>query len=189
MEHMLHEIKPLVSNYGLFVIFFGMMVEGTVMILVSGILCYLGLLSLTETIFVAIIGAIIGDQIWYWLGHKYMVKIIKIFPSLISKVDKFSSTVDKRGTLLALSGRFIYGGAILFPLILGHYAYSYKKFILYDTTGVSIWALLGILLGYLFGTGIEKYFGEIKKIEDVIFVVIGIYVVVWFVKKIVRFKN
>ena len=59
---MLEELTSLVSQYGLWIVFFGMMTEGTIMIIVSGILCYLGILSLKEIIPVAILGAFIGDQ-------------------------------------------------------------------------------------------------------------------------------
>lgn len=59
---MLEELTSLVSHYGLWIVFFGMMTEGSIMILVSGVFCYLGMLSLKETIPVAIFGAFIGDQ-------------------------------------------------------------------------------------------------------------------------------
>ena len=186
MEHLLAEIRPLTSSYGLLVVFFGMMVEGTTMILVSGILCYLGLFTVVDTIPVAIMGAIAGDHLWYLLGQKYMARIMKNFSSMTSKIEKLSTTVQKRGNLLAFSGRFIYGAAILFPLTLSYYQYSYKKFIFYDAMGVSLWALLGIWLGYFLGTGIEKYFGEIKKVEDLFFIVIGILITLLISKKLLK---
>lgn len=186
MEHLLTEIKPLISDYGLLIIFFGVMVEGTTMILISGILCYLGLLTVTQTIPVAIIGAIIGDNLWYFLGQRYMTKIVKHFSSIASNIEKLSTTVHKRGNLLAFSGRFIYGAAILFPLTLSYYRYSYKKFILYDTVGVSLWTVLGIWLGYFLGTGIEKYIGEIKKVEDLFFIIIGIIITVFISKRVLK---
>jgi len=48
MEHLLHESTPLVSEYGLIIIFLGMIVEGTAMILLTGLLCYMGIFSFTE---------------------------------------------------------------------------------------------------------------------------------------------
>ena len=85
---MLEELTSLVSQYGLWIVFFGMMTEGTIMILVSGVMCYLGMLSLKETIPVAILGALIGDQFWYCLGKCYGQNILNRFPSLKQRIQK-----------------------------------------------------------------------------------------------------
>ena len=45
-----------------------MMIEGTVMIIISGILCYMGLLPIDLTFIVALLGAISGDHMWYFIG-------------------------------------------------------------------------------------------------------------------------
>ena len=121
---MLEELTSLVSQYGLWIVFFGMMTEGTIMILVSGVLCYLGMLSLEETIPVAIFGALMGDQFWYFIGRYYGQNILKRFPLLEQRVKKLEHSVKKRGIWLAFSGRFIYSGAILFPVKLGRADYD-----------------------------------------------------------------
>ena len=179
---MLEELTSLVSQYGLWIVFFGMMTEGTIMILVSGILCYLGMLSLKETIFVAILGALIGDQFWYFIGRYYSQHILNRFPLLKPRIRKLEHTVKKRGTWLAFTGRFIYGGAILFPVTLGTYGYLHKKFTLFNTLGVTVWSVLGITIGYILGTGAEQFFGKIEKIEHLIGLVFITIILVWITK-------
>lgn len=180
---MLEELTPLISQYGLWIVFFGMMTEGTIMIIVSGILCYLGMLSLKETIPVAIFGAFIGDQFWYFIGRYYSQNILNRLPSLKQRVKKLEYTVKKRGIWLAFSGRFIYCGAILFPVTLGTYEYLHKKFTLFNTLGIIVWSVSGILLGYILGTGAEQILGKIEKIEHfmgLIFIVIFLVCVIKF---------
>ena len=179
---MLEELTSLVSHYGLWIVFFGMMTEGTIMILVSGVLCYLGMLSLKETIPVAILGALIGDQFWYSLGRCYGQKILNRYPTLKQKIQKLEHAVKKRGSWLAFSGRFIYSGAILFPITLGTYGYLYQKFTLFNTLGIILWSVSGITLGYILGTGAEQVFGKIPKIEHFIGLLFIIIVVVWLAK-------
>ena len=87
---MLEELTSLVSQYGLWIVFFGMMTEGTIMIILSGVLCYLGMLSLAETIPVAIFGALIGDQFWYFTGRYYGQYILHRFPLLKQRIKKLS---------------------------------------------------------------------------------------------------
>jgi membrane protein DedA with SNARE-associated domain len=179
---MLEELTPLVSQYGLWIVFFGMMTEGTIMILLSGILCYLGMLSLEETMPVAILGALIGDQFWYFIGRYYGQNILKRFPLLKERIKKLEDSVKKRGIWLAFSGRFIYSGAILFPVTLGTYGYLHKKFTLFNTLGIIVWSVSGISVGYILGTGAEHLFGKIEKIEQFIALVLIIIFFVWVTK-------
>jgi len=189
MDHMIQEISPFVSHYGLWIVFFGMMIEGTTMILISGILCYLGFLSVTETMPVAIFGAIVGDQFWYFLGKTYTRKVLERFPSFRQSIEKLSNNVKKKGNLMAFGSRFVYSGAIIFPLALGVYGYPYKKFTLFDVIGVTLWAAVGISIGYFLGTGAEQLFGEIKKIEYLLLFIAFVSIVVWGVQRYMKFKK
>ena len=177
MQHLLTELTPLVKEYGLWIIFFGMMIEGTTMIIIAGILCYLGMLPLIYTIIVAILGAITGDQFWYFIGKNYAKKILLRFPSLQPKIKKIERSVKKRGTLLAFSGRFVYGGAILFPFTLGVYRFFYKKFTIFNSLGIIIWSIVGISLGYILGTGAEHYFGKIEKIWHFVLIAFVLFLI------------
>jgi membrane protein DedA with SNARE-associated domain len=179
---MLEELTSLVSQYGLWIVFIGMMTEGTMMIIVSGVMCYLGMLSVKETIPVAIMGALIGDQFWYCMGRCYGQNILNRFPLLKQRVQKLEYAVKKRGIWLAFSGRFIYSGAILFPVTLGTYKYLYKKFTLFNTLGIIVWSLLGISLGYLLGTGAEQVIGKIRNIEQFVGLLFIIAIFTWFIK-------
>ena len=189
MQHLLTELLPFVSHYGLWVIFFGMMVEGTMMILATGILCYLGVIPIKDAFVVATLGAIIGDQLWYYIGYKFTNKIFNKFPLLAQKVKKLHTTVNKRGALLSFSGRFVYGGAILFPFALGTYKFPYTKFTLFDTLGVSLWSCLGISLGYFLGTGVEQYLGKIEKVWHFFLLLALAYLLIYTAKRFLLNKR
>ena len=98
------------------------------------------------------------------------------------RIKKLEHSVKKRGIWLAFSGRFIYGGSILFPVTLGTYGYLHKKFTLFNTLGIIVWSVSGISLGYIFGTGEEHVFGKIEKIEHFIALVFIIIFLVWVTK-------
>ena len=188
MNHLLSEITPWIDNYGLYIIFFGMMVEGTTMIIIAGVLCYLGLLPLSKTIPVAILGAVAGDQLWYFMGRNYASVLLERFPSAKEKIEKILPLIKEKGDLFSFGSRFIYSGAVIFPLSLGFEKYSYKRFTLFDTLGVSVWAVVGISLGYIIGTGAESILGKIKKVEEalllIIVIALSIYIAKIFRKKI-----
>jgi membrane protein DedA with SNARE-associated domain len=68
---------PLIENYGYLVVLFGVMLGTTgipfpsaAILLAAGVLVQQGHLNLGESIVFGILGAIIGNQIGYWVGHK-----------------------------------------------------------------------------------------------------------------------
>ena len=189
MQHLLSEVTPLITEYGLWVVFFGMMIEGTSMIIIAGMLYYLGMLSFPSTFIIAVFGAIAGDQLWYFLGRNYAIKFLDYFSFLKPRVEKLEESVHKKGALLSFSGRFIYGGAILFPMTLGIYKYEYKIFAIFDTFGIILWSLLGISLGYVLGTSSELLFGKIEKVWHFILIFAFIIFISWVIKKYLLIKK
>jgi len=168
MQQFLQQITPFVSEYGLIIIFTGMMIEGTAMILLTGFLCYHGFFSVEEAWIASVLGAVAGDNLWFYLGNIYGKKILNRFSALKEKSTKAFSLISSKADIIAFSARFIYGGAIIFPLTLGLHNYSKKRYILLDTVGDSIWAIAGIGIGYYAGNGIEAMFGKIDKIEHLL---------------------
>ena len=153
------------------------------MIIATGVICYMGLLSLSQAVPVAIAGAILGDWLWYFIGRKYARVLLKRFPSMLQKVEKLKHKVEEKGHILAFSGRFIFGGAVLFPVALGFYKYPFKKFALYEVIGTTLWAIIGISVGYILGQSSEYFFGEIKKIKHLVVVILVIAAAFWLLKK------
>ncbi len=182
MENLLQDLTPLISQYGLVIVFFGMMVEGTSMILISGVLCYLGILSFGSTFLVAVLGSVLSDHVWFILGRHYGQSILKKFPTFERRSKEVFSSIRSNADIVASTSRFIVGGAIIFPLILGLKQYPQKKFTLFDTLGDTVLAFLGLSLGYFLGTAVETLFGKIERFEHLLLIILLIITVVWFFK-------
>lgn len=176
----MEQVLTLLSEYGLWVVFFGMIVEGTLVIILSGVLIHMGVLPLVPTIIVAILGAIAGDQMWFYIGRNYAKKFLSKFPTIKKEIDKLQEKVQSKAHILALTSRFIYGGAIAFPLALGINNYSYKKFTLLDSIGVSFASLAGLSIGYFLSDNFKKILGEIEHFEHILLFVMVIFLVVKF---------
>ena len=161
----MEQLITLLSEYGLWIVFFGMIIEGTAVILLSGVLCHLGVLPCEETLVVAILGAIVGDQMWFYIGKNYAHRVLSKFPLLKNRVDNLKKKAETKAKWLAMSSRFIYGGAIAIPLVLGTQHYSHKKFTLFDTIGASLASITGLSIGYLLSNSLKKVTSEINQIE------------------------
>jgi len=168
----MEQLLTLLSEYGLWIVFFGMIVEGTTVIILSGVLCHMGVLPCEKTIFVAILGAVAGDQMWFYLGKNYADKVLSRFPALQAQVQKLQNKVQSKGNMLAVSSRFIYGGAVVFPLVLAINQYPHRKFTLLDTLGVSLASLAGLALGYFLSDSFKKILGDINHFEHILLFII-----------------
>ena len=188
MEHLLQDITPLVSHYGLFIVFIGVIVEGTAMILISGVLCYLGMLSFAEVLPVAILGATIGDHFWFYMGSRYGNAILTRFPNLAKQSEKVLALITKKADSVAATARFIYAGGIIFPLMLGMNGYPKRKYTFFDIIGDSLWSVVGLGLGYYLGNGIEKVFGKIEQVEHLLLLFFVIAMLVWAYKSKIKRK-
>ena len=172
MDNLFH----LLSEYGLWVVFIGMIVEGTAVIILSGVLCHMGLLPCELTLIVAISGAIVGDQMWFYIGHNYAQKFISKFQKIEKKIEKVRKKVQSKADILALTSRFIYGGAIAFPFVLGMHNYSHKKFTILDAIGVSFASIVGLSIGYFLSSSFQKVLGYINHFEYMILFVFILFV-------------
>ncbi len=172
MEHIL----SLLSQYGLWVVFFGMIVEGTAVIILSGVLCHMGVLPCGATTVVAILGAIAGDQIWFYIGRNYAQKFLSKFPTIEKQIKKLQEKVQSKADILAVTSRFIYSGAIAFPLVLGIHHYSHKKFTVLDSIGVSLASVSGLSIGYFLSNSFQKVLGDINHFEHMLLFIIVVAV-------------
>lgn len=172
MEQILH----LLSEYGLWIVFFGMIVEGTTVILLSGVLCHMGVLPCEKTILVAIAGAAAGDQLWYLAGKNYAGRVLSFFPDIRTRIEKVADSVESKADWMAMTSRFIYSGAVVFPIVLALHDYPHKRFTVFDTVGVSLASITGISIGYFLSDSYNEIMGDIKHIE-ILFLLIIFWVV------------
>ena len=62
-------IEDLIKEYGLWAVFFGVMIEGDLTLLFAGVLAHYGLFSFGEAFVCGLMGGFVGDSISYLIGH------------------------------------------------------------------------------------------------------------------------
>lgn len=98
---------------------------------------------------VAAAGAWAGDQITYFIGTKVDIRTIRFFhrPKVIAALDWAEHSLQTRGTLYIIAGRFIPMGRVAVNLSAGALRYPRRRFMSVDAVAASIWAAWGILIG------------------------------------------
>ncbi|MDI3388002.1 VTT domain-containing protein [Streptomyces sp. B-S-A8] len=103
---------------------------------------------------VAAAGAAAGDLGGYAIGRRAGPRLTR----LLLRGDRGRSRlaaahwlVARHGALLIVAGRYVPGGRVVTGLSTGGVRYPVRRFLLFDTIGASIWAVLGVAVGALGG--------------------------------------
>ena len=105
------ELQGLFREYGLWVVFFGTMIEGDLTLLLAGVLARSGLFSFQDALLVGTSGGVAGDLIGYLLGRlfrsrartlKFYIKAKPRLERLIGDIKKLEKVVLVVGVLLVI---------------------------------------------------------------------------------------
>jgi undecaprenyl-diphosphatase len=184
------QILSLISHYGYLVILFGVMAESTgvplpgeTILLASGFLVQQGHLDLGDAIVFAILGAVIGDQIGYWVGReggrRFVLRwgrYLFISPGRLARAEAFFARHGGKAVFLA---RFFSGLRVFGALVAGTSRMRWGTFLLYNALGGAVWATAVILLGYFLGSSmglVERWLGRATLVlASVLAVVVAFY--------------
>src|SRR5215204_3747583 len=159
-------VLSLIEHYGYLVILFGVMIESTgvplpgeTILLASGILVQRGTLDLGDVIFFGILGAVVGDQIGYWIGREggrpFVLRwgrYVFITPERLARAERFFARHGGKAVFLA---RFVAGLRVFGALVAGISRMRWPTFFFYNALGGTLWATAAVTVGYLLGGSID----------------------------------
>ena len=133
----------------------GSIIPGQTIVILGGFFAKLGLLNLYVVMILAAIGAVAGDVIAFVRGRRSGLDPItrwgKYFLIKESHIEKTRKVLDRHTGKALIFGRFNPFTRALMPYLAGASGIQIKKFWLYDTIGAVSWAILSVMIGYVFG--------------------------------------
>jgi membrane-associated protein len=133
-------------------------VPSETVVITGGVVAATGQLSLLLVIAAAACGAFAGDNLAYYLGHRFGPYAKNRF----FRGEKGRKTIrwterqlTERGGELILVARFIPGGRVAVTLSAGASGYPWPRFAVFDAMAAIIWASYAALLGFFGGKAFE----------------------------------
>lgn len=166
-------IEALIIAYGYPVVAVGTFLEGETILVMAGFAAHLGYLQLPWVITAAFVGSLLGDQFAFFLGRHYGMDYLKKKPSWESRLERVNRMTEDYRTAVILGFRFLYGLRNVIPFALGMSPISVPRFVLYNSLGALIWAVVVGTAGYLFGHAVEAVLGDLRNLEVVVVAVIA----------------
>jgi len=168
------QILNLIVHYGYLIVLFGVMVEsagvpvpGETILIASGILVQQGKLYLGYVVIFGSLGAVVGDQIGYWVGREggrpfifRWGRYVLVTPERLARAEAFFARHGGKAVFLA---RFFSGLRVFGALVAGMSRMRWATFLLYNALGGAVWATAAVLVGYFLGSSlglVERWVGR-----------------------------
>lgn len=138
---------------GYIILFFLMMFEGEILLVLSGVLVHLKAFDFFDTLFIAFSGAVIGNILWYYLGEflgsrhsekKFITYVKETF------LRTFPHLSEKPFWTIAVS-KFIYGTTRTVVAMSGFLRINFLLFLRAEISATFLWTSAFLSLGYFVG--------------------------------------
>ena len=168
-------LTDLFARYGYFVVFFGVLLEnagvpvpGETILLAGAALARFGHLSLPNVIVIAIIGAVLGDNIGFYIGRRGGRLLLErrgwIFGLTPGRLAQFDTFFNLHGAKTVFIARFVTGLRVVGAVLAGASTLPWGRFFVFNVAGAIAWAttfgFVGYALGYSWDT-IERWIGHL----------------------------
>jgi membrane protein DedA with SNARE-associated domain len=190
-------VTHLLLSYGLILLFgavaiesAGIPVPGETALVTAAFLASQGHYSIVAVIAVAAAGAIIGDNVGYWIGREGGRKLLERWGPVRRYADKALPPAErffqKHGAKAVFFGRFIAFLRVTAAWLAGISRMTWWRFLIWNAAGGILWAIAISLLAYEFGKAagdaVSRY-GLFAVGAIAVLVVVGFFVMRFWKKR------
>jgi len=136
----------LIQQYGYACVFLFTLIEGETVVVLAGFAAYQGYLNIGYVIVVAIVGAVVGDQTFFYFGRFKGRQFLAARPKYAARVKRLHLTIERHQNLLIFASRFMYGFRTIIPIAIGTTNVKGSRFFVLNVLGA-------IVLGGIFWNG------------------------------------
>ena len=188
-------VTLLMTNFGYFGMFLGMVLEAVIIIIPSevilatgGILAGRGIFSFWMAFLVGLVGsvfcAIIIYLIGYFGGRSFVKKYGKLFFMKEEDIEKCDIWFEKYGPLAAFLARNFPIVRTLISLPMGISKVNFPKFVLFTTLGSIPWTFAFVYVGYALGNNWIVLNNFVKKLKLPIMILLILLLINYIFKKL-----
>ena len=168
-------LQPVLAHYGYFGVGgfvlledFGVPLPGETMLIAAAIFAGAGRMNIAVVIVVAVLAAIVGDNIGYGIGHFGGRPLVQRFGRYVfltpGRLEHAEDFMNRHGGKVVTIARFVEGLRQVNGILAGIIGMHWLKFFGFNALGAVLWVCTWAGLGYLAGKhvvdiydGFEKY--------------------------------
>lgn len=168
-------IENLIKEYGLWAVFFGVMIEGDLTLLFAGVLAHYGLFSFGEALLTGTLGGFAGDSLSWLIGHtgKKTICSSRFYQRAQPRLEKLC---DRFGLFSVFLVKYIYGLRTASAIFYGFAPMKYRRFAPLTLFSCALWVLVLTGLGYSFSGAIGILIGRVQRAGIILLIALAIAV-------------
>jgi len=159
------DIGVLIGRYGLWAVFLGSLLEGETVLVLAGFGAHRGYLDFSAVAAVAWLGAVLGDQFYFWLGRRHGQAVLTRWPRRAEGIRRALDLIERHPGKVIFAMRFAWGLRTALPIAIGMSGVPRLRFLLLNMVSAALWAPLVAGAGWLFGQALARHLGDIQRIE------------------------
>ena len=156
----------------------GIPLPGEIALVTAAAYASLGHISIYVVIILAALGAIVGGALGYLIGLRGGLPLVLHYGGYIGvrrrHVDRAHAFFEKHGAKTILFGRFIAILRTWAAIVAGGAGMSFPKFVIYNSIGSVVWAIVFGWLGYYFGRDLPLLESYISRVSLVLLVALAV---------------
>jgi len=173
-------IDAIIAQYGYLALFVGVFFEGETFLIVASFAAHQGYLKLQWVILTAFLGAVAGDESYFFLGRRKGRAYLRNRPLWQLRVAKAQGLLECHHRLIIVGFRFLSGLRTVIPLALGMSDVRASRFIFFNILGALAWSLVIGLSGFLFGAVLNALLTDIRRYQwYIMLTILVIGVLIW----------
>jgi len=172
-------------EFGLWAVFFLVMIEGDLTLLIAGFMARTGLFHFSDALLVAVSGGVASDLIAYALGRmlRSRARTLRFYMRAKPRIERM---LRRFGGFSLFLVKYTYGLRTATAVFCGLAHFGFTRFAPLTLLSCVVWALMLSGAGYVFADSVERVIGEIKSIEKVLLVIAVLVALVFLIKHLRR---
>ena len=190
-------LAPVLDRYGYLAVGglvlledFGVPTPGETILIAAAVYAGAGKLSIVLVVLVALVAAVLGDNIGYAIGafggRRLVVRYGRYVLITEERLDKAGAFFERHGGKVVVVARFIEGLRQVNGIVAGTSAMTWRRFLVFNALGAALWVGTWSAVGYLAGDHITTIYEQVTRYSLYVAIGIAVVLVVLIVRAVLR---
>jgi membrane protein DedA with SNARE-associated domain len=191
----LRDLEPALNKYGYlavvgFVVLedFGVPVPGETILILGAVYAGTGRLSLPLVVLLGFLGAVVGDNIGFAIGHFGGRPLAERYGRYVlltpARLDRATAIFERHGGKIITVARFIEGLRQANGIIAGIAGVHWRRFLAFNALGAALWVAAWTSVGYFSGSHIDSIYDALSKYDGYLGAAVAAALLAWLIRHV-----
>jgi len=196
----LHSLEPTLNHYGYLAVTglvlledFGVPVPGETVLILGAVYAGSGRLNIALVALLGFLGAVVGDNIGFAIGHFGGRRLVERFGRYIfltpERLDKATAFFERHGGKIIVVARFIEGLRQANGIIAGTSGMHWARFLAFNAIGAALWVAVWTSVGYFSGSHINSIYNTATRYSTYLAIALGVLLLAYIARRILRHRK